>query len=83
MALVDAYDTKTGKKLPYLVPEEHIDHPVLGKRLSRLPSDQSQTESRSRRSGRRTPKPVEPVTQTPDVTTGSEDTIQTPDAGDN
>jgi hypothetical protein len=38
MALVEAYSTTSGKKLPYLVPEEHIDHPVLGERLSRLPS---------------------------------------------
>lgn len=38
MAFVAAYDTETGKKLPYLVPERHIDHPVLGARLSRLPS---------------------------------------------
>jgi hypothetical protein len=38
MALVEAYSTTTGKKLPYLVPEDHIDHPVLGERLSRLPS---------------------------------------------
>lgn len=42
MALVDAYNTKTGAKLPYLVPEDHIDHPVLGANLSRLPSQKAQ-----------------------------------------
>ena len=38
MAFVAAYSKKTGKKLPYLVPEHHLDHPVLGRNLSRLPS---------------------------------------------
>lgn len=38
MAFVAAYSKKTGKKLPYLVPEHHLDHPVLGRSLSRLPS---------------------------------------------
>ena len=46
MALVDAYDTKTGKKLPYQVPEHHIDHPVLGRRLSKTPSQRAQEEPR-------------------------------------
>lgn len=39
MPFVNAYDPVTGKKLPYLVPEHHIDHPLLGQRLERLPSD--------------------------------------------
>ena len=38
MSLVDVYDTKTGKKLPYQQPAHIVDHPVLGKRLSRIPS---------------------------------------------
>ncbi|MFC5676071.1 hypothetical protein [Aeromicrobium endophyticum] len=38
MPLVEAYSTTTGKKLPYLVPEDHLDHPVLGANKSRLPS---------------------------------------------
>lgn len=38
MAFVDAYSTKTGKKLPNPVPEHYLDHPVLGRDLSRLPS---------------------------------------------
>jgi hypothetical protein len=41
MALVEAYSTSSGKKLPYLVPEEHIDHPVLGAKLARLPSQRN------------------------------------------
>jgi len=39
MSFVNAYDPVTGKKLPYPVPEHHIDHPLLGQRLRRLPSD--------------------------------------------
>lgn len=38
MAFVPAYNKKTGEKLSHLVPERHIDHPVLGRNLSRLPS---------------------------------------------
>ena len=38
MGFVDAYDTETGLKLPYPVPEHHIDHPILGQRLRRTPS---------------------------------------------
>lgn len=34
MALVPAYDTRTGQKLPYFVPAHHIDHPKFGKFLS-------------------------------------------------
>lgn len=41
MALVDAYDTRTGKKLAHLVPEHLIGHPVLGSNLSRIPSQAS------------------------------------------
>ena len=44
---VAAYDTETGKKLDYLVPEHHIDHPVLGARLSRLPSDKARKKAAS------------------------------------
>lgn len=41
MAFVDAYNTRTGKKLPYLVPEHHFDHPILGRNISRLPSQKA------------------------------------------
>lgn len=44
---VDAYDTRTGTKLPYLVPEHWIKHPVLGKHLSQTP--------RSKKERRETP----------------------------
>lgn len=39
MALVPAYDTRTGEKLPYFVPQHHIEHPVLGKHLSATKPD--------------------------------------------
>lgn len=42
MASVDVYDTKTGQKLPYQQPEHIVDHPVLGTRLSRIPSTRDQ-----------------------------------------
>lgn len=38
MGFVEAYDTETGKKLAYPVPEHYIDHPLLGRRLRRTPS---------------------------------------------
>lgn len=34
MALVTAWDKKTGEKLPHLVPEHWIGHPTLGKDLT-------------------------------------------------
>ena len=37
MAFVYAYSKRTGKKLANQVPEEWLDHPVLGKGLSRTP----------------------------------------------
>lgn len=56
---VAAYDTQTGQKLPHLVPEHHIDHPVLGKRLSRLPSAKARKKAASA-------DPV-PTTETPAI----------------
>ncbi|GAA1992909.1 hypothetical protein GCM10009718_33290 [Isoptericola halotolerans] len=35
--LVDAYDNRTGKKLPNRVPAKAIGHPVVGPHLSRTP----------------------------------------------
>lgn len=58
MAFVAAYSKKTGKKLPYLVPEHHLDHPVLGRNLSRLPS--AKKASRKKAAG----KKADPVTTT-------------------
>lgn len=37
MALVQAYDTRTGDKLPHLVRDAAVSHPVLGKHLSLTP----------------------------------------------
>lgn len=43
---VDAYSTRTGRKLPKPVPEHYFDHPILGRNLSRLPSRKAgQTET--------------------------------------
>lgn len=61
MALVDAYNTKTGDKLPYLVPEDHIDHPVLGANLSRLPSQRAQEKPKPPKADApKTREPIEP-----------------------
>ena len=54
--LVSAYDPETGKKLDYLVPEAHIDHPILGSRLSRLPS--------AKKASRKKAAAADPVTTT-------------------
>lgn len=35
MALVDAYDTRTGENLQHRVPAHFIGHPVLGEHLSK------------------------------------------------
>lgn len=37
MALIDAYDTRTGKKVPHRVPEHFVGHPALGPHLSKTP----------------------------------------------
>lgn len=37
MALVPAYDARTGRKLRQYVPESWFDHPVLGKTVRRTP----------------------------------------------
>lgn len=37
MALVDAWDKRTGEKLPHFVPKHLIGHPVLGAHLSDKP----------------------------------------------
>lgn len=69
MPFIRAYNTKTGDKLTYLVPEHWVDHPVLGRNLSRLPSD--------KRRQRRARKAVE--APAPASTTNTE----APAAGDN
>lgn len=37
MPLVEAYDTRTGDKLPHRVTEAAVNHPVIGKHLSPTP----------------------------------------------
>lgn len=37
MALVPAYDARTGRKQRQYVPESWFDHPVLGKTVRRTP----------------------------------------------
>lgn len=55
MALIDAYDTRTGEKLPQLVPEHWIDHPVLGVHLSRLPSQKARAATKAKKSAKADP----------------------------
>lgn len=45
MTFVRAYDSRTGQKLEHLVPERHIDHPVLGKHLSRTPRSKARSKA--------------------------------------
>lgn len=33
MALIDAWDKRTGKRVPHLVPAHHVGHPFLGPNL--------------------------------------------------
>lgn len=33
MALTDAWDKRTGKRVPHLVPEHHIGHKIFGPNL--------------------------------------------------
>jgi len=53
----DAYDTRTGEKR--LVPTHYLDHPVLGKGLSRTPRDAAKTRGNApagnRPAGKATP----------------------------
>lgn len=66
MALVDAYDTRTGKKLPYLVPEHHFDHPIFGRHISRLPSQKQAGQKKSDTAAVVTvTEPGTPTTKTP------------------
>lgn len=37
MALVDAWDKRTGKRVPHLVPEHHIGHKIFGPNLVSKP----------------------------------------------
>lgn len=45
MALVPAYDARTGKKLPQLVPDHWFDHPVLKRGIRRAPKSAATARS--------------------------------------
>lgn len=66
MALVRAYDTRTGRKLEHPVPEEWIDHPRIGRYLSKTPRQKAaerKKNTRSTRSRFTTPYPL--ITEAP------------------
>lgn len=46
MALVQAYDAKTGEKVSHLIPEHWFDHPVLGKPYTRKPAKAAEAGSK-------------------------------------
>lgn len=52
--LIDAYDTRTGQKLPHRVNDAAVDHPVIGKHLSRTPR-QKAADKKTPISGTKTP----------------------------
>jgi hypothetical protein len=54
MALIAAYDTRTGEKLQQLVPEHWIGHVVLGEHLSKTPR-QKAADRAARAANTRTP----------------------------
>lgn len=53
---VDAWNRKTGKKLPHPVPEHWLTHPVLGRDLSKTPRQKAADKAR-----RGTDKPADGV----------------------
>jgi hypothetical protein len=52
MALVDAWDKATGRRLDHLVPEHFIGHPVLGANLAGEPPRESKKAASSAESRR-------------------------------
>lgn len=44
--MLPAWDKRTGKKLPYLVPESHFDHPVFSRVLLRRPPKKGRAPAR-------------------------------------
>lgn len=79
MALVEAYDTRTGRK--YRVRPEAVGHPVIGKHLALTPRAKARGSKTADTAARTTRK----ATGKP-AATGSADTaaptIETPVAGD-
>lgn len=47
MAMVPAYDRRTGRKLPHYVPEHWFDHPVLGKHVRRTPRNAAANQKKA------------------------------------
>lgn len=59
MALVPAYDTRTGQLVEHLVPDTWIGHPVLGPHLSTEPpaeTEEVQAPESPARTKRRAPR---------------------------
>ncbi len=59
MALVPAYDTRTGQLVEHLVPDTWIGHPVLGPHLSTeppAPAEEAESPARTKRRAPRTQK---------------------------
>lgn len=44
---IDAYDAKTGAKLPHPIPEHWLAHPVLGKTFRKTPRQATSDEKKS------------------------------------
>lgn len=42
MRFVEAYDRRTGAKLPHLVPERFIGHPIIGPHLAKTPRQKAE-----------------------------------------
>lgn len=45
MRFVEAYDRHTGEKLPHLVPERFIGHPVIGPHLAKTPRQEAEEQT--------------------------------------
>ena len=59
MALVPAYDTRTGQLVEHLVPDTWIGHPVLGPHLSTeppAPAEEAEALESPARTKRRAPR---------------------------
>lgn len=49
MPLIQAYDEKTGERLPYLVPDHFIGHPVLGAGMTDKPPKQPKIDVKEKK----------------------------------
>ena len=55
MAFVYAYDKTTGEKLAHQVPEHWIDHPTLGRNLSRTPRQKAADKAAAAATNKKAP----------------------------